>query len=105
MTQPRYKEVSAIARRRRDAVLSSFYGDIPSVPPDSDLPQRLNEYPRTSGFFTQAELNIIDSEATEILKNIKERRWTSLEVAKAFCKSAAVAQKLASNVLRIKDVI
>jgi len=97
MAQAQYKEISAIARKRRDAVLSSFYGDLPELPPDNQLPKDLTNYARKHDSFNQAELDIIYSEAAAIIENVREKRWTALSVAKAFCKSAALAQQLVSR--------
>lgn len=87
-----YKEISAIARKRRDTVLSSFY-TVPKVE-ESKLPNNLTSYSVKSGYYTTYEVEIIESEAEDILQKIRDRIWTSLEVTKAFCKAAALAQEL-----------
>ena len=87
-----YKEVAEIALRRREAAIPKEY-----LLPEAalaNLPQNLTTVPRTSGHFTTAELEIIESDAEDILLKIKDTKWTSLEVANAFCKSAVVAQQL-----------
>lgn len=87
-----YKEIAEIALKRREAALPKEY-----LLPEAaltDLPQNLTTVPRSSGHFTTAELEIIESNAEDILLKIKERKWTSLEVTKAFYKSAVVAQQL-----------
>ncbi len=94
-----YKEVSAIARRRREANLTGYYR-VPKVD-DANLPKNLTEYALQSGFYTAEELQIIQSDAEEILKKVATRTWTSLEVAKAFCKAAAYAQELTNCVTEV----
>jgi amidase len=87
-----YKEIAEIALKRREAAIPEEY-----LLPEaafSHLPRNLTTVPKTSGHFTTAELEIIESDAEDILLNIKEGKWTSLEVTKAFCKSAVVAQQL-----------
>ena len=87
-----YKEIADIALKRREAAIPREY-----LLPEAaltNLPRNLTTVPRSSGHFTTAELEIIESDAENILTKIKERRWTSLEVTKAFCKSAVVAQQL-----------
>ena len=87
-----YKEIAEIALKRREAAIPKEY-----LLPEAaltDFPQNLTTIPRSSGHFTPAELEIIESNAEDILLKIKERKWTSLEVTKAFCKSAVVAQQL-----------
>jgi amidase len=92
MASMSYKEISAIARKRRDAVLSSFY-TVPKVE-ESKLPNDLTSYSIKSGYYTTYEIEIIESEAEDILQKIRDRIWTSLEVITAFCKAAALAQEL-----------
>lgn len=87
-----YKDISAIARKRRDAVLASFY-PVQSVD-ESTLPNNLTAYSLKSGYYTTDEIEIIESEAEDILQKIREKIWTSVEVTKAFCKAAALAQSL-----------
>jgi len=87
-----YKEIAEIALKRRDAAIPREYL-LPEVAL-SNLPRNLTTVPRSSGHFSADELEIIESDAENILINIKGRKWTSLEVTKAFCKSAVVAQQL-----------
>ena len=98
----RYKEVAAIAQKRRDDLLSSAY-PLPEFE-ESSLSQDLRPALKTPGLFTSAELAIIKSDAATILQNVRERRWTSVEVTKAFCKSSAVAQKLVRSDLHRKSL-
>lgn len=90
----KYKEISAIAQKRRDDLLAASY-PLPDFE-ESSLPQDLRASLKSPGLFTSDELIIIKSDADTILRNIRERKWTSVEVTKAFCKSSAVAQKLVS---------
>lgn len=87
-----YKEIRQIARDRRESAIPSGY-----LLPDetvSKLSQNVTTVPRTSKHFALEEIEIIESEAEDILLKIKEKIWTSLEVVEAFCKAAAVAQQL-----------
>jgi len=87
-----YKDIGAIARARRDNAIPSVY-----LLPDetvSKLSQNVTTVPRTSKHFTYEEIEIIESEAEDILLKIREKIWTSLEVVEAFCKAAAVAHQL-----------
>ncbi|KAK5081931.1 hypothetical protein LTR70_008621 [Exophiala xenobiotica] len=92
MPATNYKEVSAIARKRRAANISAHY-QVPHTDVAS-LPNNLTDYALKSGYYDAHELEIIQSEAPAILQNIKTRKWTALEVAKAFCKASAFAQEL-----------
>ena len=91
MASMNYKEISAIARKRRDAALSSFY-TVPKAE-ESKLPNNLTSYSAKCGYYTPHEIEIIGSEAEDILQKVRDRIWTSLEVIKAFCKAAALAQE------------
>lgn len=99
MATANYKEISAIARKRRDANIRSYY-QAPNVDTES-LPNNLTEYALNSGYYDARELEIIQSEALTILANIRTRQWTALEVAKAFCKASAFAQQLTNCVTEV----
>ncbi|RDW75100.1 acetamidase-like protein [Coleophoma cylindrospora] len=94
-----YEEIAAIAIARRDGALPKEY----MLPSEAlkDLPQNLTTVPKSSGHFTAEELEITNSEADTILLNIKNKKWTSLKVAEAFCKAAVVAQQLTNCLTEI----
>lgn len=87
-----YKEIAAIALQRRESAIPR---DL-LLPEEliRKVPRNLTMVPQSSGHFTPKELRIIETDAALILLNIKQKIWTSLDVTKAFCKSAAVAQQL-----------
>ena len=87
-----YKEISSIARQRRDAALGSFH-DLSSID-QADLPNDLTAYTLQSGLYRADEVEILQSEAEDILQKIRDNIWTSAEVTEAFMKAAAVAQKM-----------
>jgi amidase len=73
------------------------------IPPEYRIPQQLfppddqldvTTFPKESGWFERKELEITDSSATQVLKKIASKSWTSEEVTRAFCKRAAAAQQL-----------
>jgi amidase len=89
-----HKEIAAIAlKRRKDALPKELLLPSGSL---SNLPRNLTSVPKSSKHFTAEELEIIESDAEDILLKIKQRTWTSLKVTKAFCKAATVAQQLVS---------
>lgn len=92
MSSGSYKEISAIARKRRDTNIKSYY-QAPKVDLET-VPNNLTEYALSAGYYDAHEVEILQSEALTILANIKSRRWTALEVAQAFCKASAFAQEL-----------
>jgi len=87
-----YKEIAAIAQKRRDDAIPKELLLPTSVM--GQLPRNLTTVPKDSGHFTSQELEIIEMSAEAILQNIKKRTWTSVQVTQAFCKAAAVAQQL-----------
>jgi len=87
-----YKEIAEIALKRREAAIPKEF-----LLPESvlkNLPLNLTTVPRDSGHFTIEELEIIESNAEDILLNIRNSKWSSLAVTKAFCKASVVAQQL-----------
>lgn len=89
-----YQTISGIARKRRDAGIAPFF---PKTNVDiATLPNNLTEWALKSGHYTTEELEIIQSEAVDILQKIRDQIWTCLEVTMAFCKASALAQELVS---------
>ena len=99
MAPQNYKEVSAIARKRREASIAAFFQ--PPKVEEASLPNNLTEYALNSGYYTSEERAIIETEAEDILKNIASKKWTSHEVTKAFCKASAYAQELTNCVTEV----
>lgn len=48
------------------------------------------------GFLTDEERKITGEESTEIVSKIKSKEYSALQVAKAYCKAAAVAHQMVS---------
>lgn len=61
----------------------------------------VSTFPQTSGFFTKRELELTDATASEVVRKIAKREWTSVEVTSAVCKRAAVAQQLVNCLTEI----
>lgn len=87
-------EEAASAKRAALAELIPTEYRIPrdQLPPESQLD--VTTWPKGSGWFSSTELEITDSSATDILKQVACKTWTSEEVTRAFCKRAAAAQQL-----------
>ncbi|KAL2861175.1 amidase signature domain-containing protein [Aspergillus lucknowensis] len=86
----------SIAANKRQALNDSIPPEwrIPPAifPPEDQLD--VTTFPRESGFFTDRELEITSTAAPAILSHLAAGEWTSEEVARAFCKTAAVAHQL-----------
>lgn len=52
---------------------------------------------RTSGILTPREVEIVEASAVSLLKSIHTQQYTSVEVAQAYCKSAALAHQVVSR--------
>ncbi|CAG8981732.1 hypothetical protein HYALB_00013431 [Hymenoscyphus albidus] len=94
-----YKEIAAIAQKRREDAIPKEY-----LLPDEvmkGLPRNLTGIPRTSKHFSVEELEIVESEAEDILFKIKNGIWTAVEVTKAFCKASVVAHQLTNCLTEI----
>ncbi|KAF2152646.1 acetamidase [Myriangium duriaei CBS 260.36] len=86
----------SIASSKREALSSSIPPEwrIPAsqLPPESQT--SVVSWPKDSGFFTSAELEITSLSASELLPRIHSGSYTAENVTRAYCKRAAVAQQL-----------
>lgn len=94
-TSADYKSIAADAQKRRNESLPQSY----LLPPYhlKDLPRNVTAVATNARHFTTEELEIINSQAEDILIKVRERIWTAREVTEAFCKAATVAQQLVSG--------
>ena len=85
-----------ISAKKREALLASIPKEwiIPDdIKPPEDQ-EDVTTFPTNSGWFTDRELEITGSSATQLLDKLTSGTWTSLEVTKAFCKIASAAHQL-----------
>ena len=57
----------------------------------------VSSFYKECGLLSEREVGIVESDATRVVEMIKKREWTSLEVVKAFAKSASVAHQVVSS--------
>jgi len=92
-----------VASAKRKALAASIPQEyrIPQqqLPPESQLD--VTSWPKSSGRFTQEELDITDSTASRILQQVASKSWSSEQVTRAFCKRAAAAQQLVGMKSRV----
>jgi amidase len=90
---PKWEEIGA-AKRAALAELVPPEFRIPQhlVPPPSQL--NVTRFPEESGWFSQKELDITSSASSAILENVANRKWSTYEVTRAFCKRASAAHQL-----------
>lgn len=66
----------------------------------STNPINVLDIPRTCGILSKLEIEITEQfTATELVRHIASRRYTAVEVTKAFSKRAAIAQQLVMEIL------
>ncbi|KAI8575289.1 hypothetical protein K450DRAFT_262444 [Umbelopsis ramanniana AG] len=90
---PVWQQRANAAQERREKQLPDEYR-IPKdkMPDDSVLD--VSNFPRESGLFSEEELEITEVSAPVLLKNIEEKKWSAVQVTKAYSKRAAYAQQL-----------
>jgi amidase len=90
------KKWEKIAAAKREVLAASIPQEyrVPQqqLPPESQLD--VTRWPKESGWFTPEELEITDSTASHIVRQIACKSWSSEKVTRAFCKRAAAAQQL-----------
>lgn len=96
MPPPTIDDWQTISTRAKQTLAASIPPEwrIPpeQMPPDTRLDVR--DVPRSCGILSPRELEITESFATEILKNVHAGAWTAEDVTRAFCKRAALAHQL-----------
>lgn len=95
----------SIAKAKRELLSNSIplAWRIPAdkLPPDDLLD--VTTFPKTSGLFTDRELELTSTPAVELLAKLHSGTWTAGEVTKAFCKRASVAHQLVSSLFRSNE--
>jgi amidase len=95
-----WQDIVARKRAQRDAKIPSEWKIPKELLPTAET-DFVQDFPATSGFFTERELLITESTASEIVEKIANADYTAVEVIKAVCKRAAVAQQLLNCVTEI----
>lgn len=88
-----WQETANSKREDRDSKVPSQWR-IPAnqlPPPDRRF---VEHWPQESGLLTPNELQVTESTASEVVRRIANRQWTSEQVTSAVCKRAAIAQQL-----------
>ncbi|KAH8681881.1 amidase signature domain-containing protein [Xylariales sp. PMI_506] len=95
-----WQDIAARKQQQRAAKIPSEW-----VIPEALLPPAeedfVQDFPVKSGLFTEQELLITESSASDVVAKIASGEWTALEVTKAVCKRTAVAQQLINCVTEI----
>jgi amidase len=91
-TQP-WQQIATQKREERAHNIPERWRIPASFKPYEDCDD-VQDWPKTSGFFTAEELLITESTATEVIQRIRNGEWKAKDVTEAICKRAAVAQQL-----------
>lgn len=94
MTSDNIWEKVAAAKRASlaESIPHEFRIPEQQLPPESQLD--VTTWPKSSGWFSQEELEITGSTASQLLEKLASKTWSSESVTRAFCKRAAAAQQL-----------
>lgn len=90
---PVWQQRANAAQERREQQLPDEYRIPKDKMPDDSVNNVLN-FPRESGLFSDEELEITEISVPALLKAIEDKKWTAVQVTKAYCKRAAYAQQL-----------
>lgn len=93
----------AIAKKKKEEQLKRIPPEWLRFPKDFKVDSiSVLEVPRTCGLLNRRELSITeDYDATALAEAIRGRTFSSVDVAKAFCKRAVIAQHLVSYIERV----
>lgn len=80
-----WEEIAAAKQKQRMERIPKKWIMPTDILPDESA-HNVQDWPHSSGFFTDEELVITESTATEVVKNIASGKWKSKEVIEAVCK-------------------
>jgi amidase len=95
-----WQTIAARKQNERDSKIPSEWKIPADLKPSAET-NFVQDFPSKSGFFTAHELDITESTASTVVAKIASAEWSSVEVVKAVCKRAAVAQQLINCVTEI----
>lgn len=95
-----WQDIAAKKRAQRDSKVPAEWRIPEALLP---LTQRnsVQNFPVESGMFTARELLITETTASEAVEKMASAEWSAVEVIKAICKRAAVAQQIVNCVTEI----
>ena len=95
-----WQEVASQKRAEREAKIPGDWTIPPALLPDKST-KDVHSFAKDSGLFTERELDITESTASVVVANIAKGEWTAVEVTRALCKRAAIAQQLVNCLTEI----
>ena len=95
-----WQAIAARKREERESRIPSEWKIPTPQLPDKSI-KDIHAFSEDSGLFTNRELEITGSTASEVVAKVATGEWTAVEVTKALCKRAAVAQQLVNCLTEI----
>lgn len=95
-----WQDIAARKQAQRESKIPSEWRVPEHLLPPKEV-EDVQDFPRTSGLFTDRELTITEYTASEVVQKIATAEYSSEEVARAVCKRAAIAQQLINCVTEI----
>jgi amidase len=95
-----WQTIASRKQSERDSKIPSEWKIPADLKPSAET-NFVQDFPSKSGFFTPRELEITESTASTVVSKIASAEWSSVEVIKALCKRAAVAQQLINCITEI----
>ncbi|KAM9912157.1 hypothetical protein OXX69_002829 [Metschnikowia pulcherrima] len=90
---PTYKDIALKKRQQRDTQFKKEWLVSESQLPSANT-KDVSTWIEDSGVLSNSEQEITSALAETIVENIKAKKWTAVEVVKAFCHRASVAHQL-----------
>ncbi|KAK3623988.1 putative amidase [Elasticomyces elasticus] len=98
--QETWQTIAARKQAQRESKIPLEWRIPKDILPSADI-NDVQDFPRLSGLFTDQELAITETTATDVVEKIASGVWSSEEVVRAVCKRAAIAQQLINCVTEI----
>lgn len=93
MTKETYKQIAAEKRQKRNSKYIKDWLIKEDELPGREVKDVLN-WPVESGYLSNEEIAITESNVMEIAAKLKSKEWSSYEVTSAFCHRASIAHQL-----------
>lgn len=95
-----WDQIGQQARARLDASIPSEWRISSDKLPPAEQTD-VTDFPYKSGLFSEREIAITTSSATDIVKHIAGGEWKAEDVTRAFCKRAAITHQLVRCIPRL----
>jgi hypothetical protein len=91
-----WQAVALRVKKRIDSAIPPSYYASPSLIP-TQLDDSVVDFPRRADVLSLREIEITELNAVDLLPKIWEKKYSAVEVARAFCKRAVIAHQVVSR--------